>query len=399
MTKTLYVLEAAGGGTKKALYLLVTNINREEFDITLALPPPADYDPLHPLADPQFAELMRAKGYNVETVKMVRRKTTPIANLLALLTLYSIIRRNKYEIVHTYSTIAGFVGRLAAKLAGVPVVIHTPEGLPFNEQVIWWKRWLFTALERFLGSFTDALIACSEAEQQQATAAGILEPDKIVVIKNCIDTENFDVDKIDGLAKKRALGLGPDDPVVGMVARLSFQKGPRYFIEAAAQVLKVMPEAHFLLVGDGELREEVQMLIEELSISDSVDLLGYRDDCVEIMATFDVFVLSSLWEGLPYAPREAMLLRKPVVMTAVSGVEEIIQDNSMGVIVPEKDSRALAEAILRLLQNKEEARRMGRRAEESIRQRFGIKGPVSQVTQLYRDLLTKKESHGLSHGG
>ena len=230
MIKILYVLEAAGGGTKKALYLLVTNINREEFDITLALPPPADYDPLHPLADPQFAELMRAKGYNVETVKMVRRKTTPIANLLALLTLYSIIRRNKYEIVHTYSTIAGFVGRLAAKLAGVPVVIHTPEGLPFNEQVIWWKRWLFTALERFLGSFTDALIACSEAERQQATVAGILEPDKIVVIKNCLDTENFDVDKIDGSAKKRTLGLGPDDPVVGMVARLSFQKGPRYFI-------------------------------------------------------------------------------------------------------------------------------------------------------------------------
>ena len=200
------------------------------------------------------------------------------------------------------------------------------------------------------------------------------------------------------MAKKRTLGLKPDDPVVGMVARLSFQKGPRYFIEAAAQVLKIMPEARFLLVGDGELREEVQMLIEDLSIGDSVDLLGYRDDYVEIMATFDVFVLSSLWEGLPYAPREAMLLRKPVVMTAFSGVEEIIQNNSIGVIVPPKDSHTLAQAILRLLQNKEEARRMGRRAEESIRQRFGIEGPVFKVTRLYRDLLTKRKSYGLSRG-
>lgn len=390
MTKILYVLEAAGGGTKKALYLLVTNMNREEFDITLALPPPAEYDRFHPLADPQFGKLMRTKGYNVRTVKMVRKKTAPIANLLAILALHSIIRRNKYEIVHTYSTVAGFVGRLAAKLAGVPVIIHTPEGLPFSEQVIWWKRWLFTALERFLGSFTDALIAASEAERQQATAAGILEPCKIVVIKNCLDMEGFDVDKIDVLAKKRALRLGLDDPVVGMVARLSFQKGPRYFIEAAAQVLKVVPEARFLLVGDGELREEMETLIEYLSICDSVDLLGCRDDCVEIMATFDVFILSSLWEGLPYALREAMLLRKPVVMTAIPGADEIIQHNSTGIVVPSKDSRALGQAIVRLLRNKEEAREMGRRAEDSIRQRFDVKGPVSRVTHLYRALLTKK---------
>lgn len=169
----------------------MANINREEFDITLALPPPTDYDRLHPLADPQFPKLMRTKGYKVETVKMVRRKTGLIANVGALLTLYSLIRKNKYKIVHTYSTIAGLVGRLAAKLAGVPVIIHTPEGLPFNEQVIWWKCWLFTALERFLGSFTDALIASSEAERKQATVAGILEPGKIIVIKNCLDTRTL----------------------------------------------------------------------------------------------------------------------------------------------------------------------------------------------------------------
>ncbi len=391
--KILHVLEAMGGGTKKALYLLVTNMDRNKFDITLALPSPAPYDPLRPLADPRFPERMRSKGYKVKMVDMVGGKVAPIANFRALLSLYWITRKNRYDIVHTHSAIAGFVGRLAAKLARVPVIIYTPEGLSFNDYVSPPRRWLYILLERFAGYFTDAIISCSETEKQQAIEAGIIKSRRISVIENCLDTDKYNADKVDILKKKEELILRLTDPVVGMVARLTPQKGPHYFIKAAAQVLKAEPKTQFVLVGDGELREKVQNLIGQLGISHSLHLLGNRDDYLEIMATFDVFVLSSLWEGMPYAPLEAMLLRKPIIATDITGSRDIIQNDNLGVIVPPKNTVALSKAILELVRNKEQAQQIGRQGEKSIRQRFGINSSVTRVTQLYQELLANKGNH------
>jgi len=392
MIKVLHVLEAMGGGTKEALYLLVMNMDRNKFDITLALPPPAPYNPLRPLADPQFPERMRSKGYEVKLVNMVGGKIAPIANMRALLSLYWIIRKNRYDVVHAHSAIAGLVGRLAAKLAGVPVIIYTPHGLPFNDYISSRRRWLYVMLERFAGYFTHALIASSETERQQAIQAGIIGPKRISVINNCLDTDKLDVDKVDVLKKRKELGLRLADPVVGMVARLTPQKGPHYFIKAAAQVLKTEPKVQFILIGDGELRRKMENLIAHLHISDSLCLLGNRDDCLEIVAPFDLFVLSSLWEGMPYAPLEAMLLRKPIIATDIVGSRDIIQNDSLGVLVPPKNSAALSEAILRLLRNKERAQQMGQCGEKNIRQRFSISSSVFQVTKLYQELLANKDN-------
>ena len=388
--KLLHVLEAMGGGTKKLLELVITNTPSDEFDITLALPPPAPYDPMRPLADAAFPDRMRARGYRVVTVPMVGGGPKIAPNLRAALALYRVIRREKYDIVHCWSSTAGFVGRLAAKWAGVPAVIYSPEGFAFSEFVSPWRRRVYIAAEQLLGRFTDSLIACSETEQQQALDARIVPPGKLVLIENPLDTERYDIETIDAPVKRLELGLPEDAPVVGMVARLTPQKGPSYFVEAASLVQSELPHAHFVLVGDGELRAEVEALATELGLDGRLHLLGNRDDYLPIMSTFDVFVLSSLWEGMPYAPLEAMLLQKPVVATDISGARDIIQKMGAGVLVPPMNSWALADAILALLRYPERAAELGRQAEKSVRSRFGIQSASDRLVQLYSELLAAK---------
>lgn len=385
--KLLHVLEAMGGGTKKLLELVVANTPRDRFDLTLALPPPAPYDPRRPLADPAFPDRMRAAGYSVVTIPMVGGSPGIGPNLWAALALSQVMRREMYDIVHCWSSIAGFVGRLAARWVGVPTIIYSPEGFAFNEFVSVWRRQLYVAAERFLGRFTDALIACSETERAQAFQASIVPPERLVLIENPLDTDRYDIRKFDNATKRIKLSLPDAAPVIGMVARLTPQKGPRYFVEAAAHVHRSMPQAHFVLVGDGELRAEVEALAASLGLDGALHLLGNRSDYLAIMAIFDVFVLSSLWEGMPYAPLEAMLLQKPVVATDITGSRDIIHNDVDGVLVPPKDSDALGTAILELLRNPMRAAEMGQRAEAHVRRRLGVRSAVGRMTGLYLELV------------
>ena len=384
--KLLHVLEAMGGGTKKLLELVVTNTPSDEFDITLALPPPAPYDPMRPLADPSFPDRMRAKGHNVVTIPMVGGGPRIAPNLKAALALYKVIRRDKYDIVHCWSSIAGFVGRLASDWAGVPLTVYSPEGFAFNEFISPWKRQMYILAERILGNLTDVLITCSETEWRQALEARVVGPGKLLLIENPLDTMSYDIRTIDTAAKRRELDLPDGAPIVGMVARLTAQKGPGYFVEAAARILREMPQTHFVLVGDGELKAQIEALSTELGLDRSMHFLGNRHDYVTIMATFDVFVLSSLWEGMPYAPLEAMLLRRPIVATSNTGSQDLIKKDRTGVLVPPRDSLALARAVLELLREPARAARMGQRAEASVRQRFGIETTMDRIAQLYREM-------------
>ncbi|MFQ5924270.1 MAG: glycosyltransferase family 4 protein, partial [Anaerolineales bacterium] len=320
------------------------------------------------------------------TIPMVGGGLRIVANLKAARALYKVMIREKYDIVHCWSSIAGFVGRLAADWAGVPLTIYSPEGFAFNEFINPWKRQMYILAERILGNFTDVLITCSETEWQQALEARVVTPGKLLLIENPLDTMSYDIRTIDTVAKRRELDLPDEAPIVGMVARLTAQKGPGFFVEAAARIFREMPQTHFVLVGDGELKTEIEALSTELGLDGSMHFLGNRDDYMTIIATFDVFVLSSLWEGMPYAPLEAMLLRRPIVATSNTGSQDLIKKDRTGVLVPPRDSLALARAVLELLREPARAARMGQRAEASVRQRFGIETAMDRIAQLYRDV-------------
>jgi len=384
--KILHVLEAMGGGTKKLLSLLVTHLNPNEFDITLALPPPTmAYDPRRSLADPMFPDLMRSKGFKVETIRM-KGTIAPIADFQAFVALYSLIRKEKFDIVHTHSAKAGFIGRVAARLANVPVIIYSPYGLPFNEYISKARYYLYLTLERLVGRYSDLIIASSASELEMIFKTKIVPKSRTALVENCFDLAEYKVD-FDTIAKKQDLGLRLEDPVIGTVARLTQQKGVCYLIDAAPKILNHFPNAQFILVGDGELRKDIEDQIGELNLSQCIHLLGNRQDYLEIMATFDLFVLPSLWEGMPYSPLEAMVLGKPVVLTEATGSRDIVRNKQTGVLVPPKDADALAAAIINLLENREFANLIAAQGKKHIEERFDISVIVEEITNLYIKLM------------
>lgn len=390
--KVLQILEAMGGGTANLLYELITHLDLDEFKIDVALPPPAPYDPMRPLADPGFPDLMREKGFKVETVRLVGGKIAPLADLKATLALYRIMRRNRYDVVHAHSAKGGFTGRLAARLAGVPAIIYTPSGLPFNPFISRHVSLMYLALERFAGLYTDAIIAVCESERQQVVRHGLVAESKVVLLPNPFDVAACKP-SVPPAAKRQELGLSPGDPVVGTVARLTRQKGVEFFVEAAAIVLRSHPWAQFVLIGDGELRPQVEAQINDLDIASSFHFLGRRADCLDIMATFDIFVMPSLWEGSPYASLEAMALAKPVVGTDVTGVRDLVQHQVNGILVPAESAQALAQATVTLLEDKDLAARLGEEGRRSLGQRYDPTRIALQTGRLYKEILAKKKAH------
>ena len=387
--QVLQVLEAMGGGTTKLLDGLITHLAPDEFEVSLALPPPMPYDPLRPLADPTFPSRMRAKGFKVETVMLVGGKIAPLADLRATWQLYTLIRHNRYDVVHAHSAKGGYTGRLAAWLAGVPAIVYTPSGLPFNPFISRRVSLLYLALECFAGLYTDVIIAACESERQQIIRHKLVPASHVVLLPNPFDTAECRP-SVPPETKRQELGLHPDNPVVGTVARLTRQKGNEYFVEAAAHVLDSHPHVQFVLVGDGELRPQVEAQIRDLSIGSNFYFLGRRADYLEIMNTFDVFVMSSLWEGLPYAPLEAMALEKPVVGTDVTGLRDLIQDRVNGLLVPAESAQALAQAIVALLGDEGLAARLGEEGRRSLGQRYDPNRIAFQTGELYKTVLARK---------
>jgi glycosyltransferase involved in cell wall biosynthesis len=387
--KVLHVLEAMGGGTTRLLDGLITHLDPAEFEIHLALPPPLPYDPLRPLADPTFPARMRDKGFQVETVRLVGGRIAPLADLRATRDLYRIIRRNRYDVVHAHSAKGGYAGRLAARLAGVPAIVYTPSGLSFNPFIRRRVALLYLVLERLAGLYTDAIIAACESERQEVVRHALVPEAHVLLLPNPFDPTDCRPSALPE-AKRQELGLRPDDPVVGTVARLTRQKGVGFFVGAAALVLKSHPRAQFVLVGDGELRPQVEAQIHGLGIGPGFYFLGRRDDYLDIMATFDVFVMSSLWEGLPYAPLEAMALEKPVVGTDVTGLRDLIQDGVNGLLVPAESAPALAHAVVTLLEDKDLADGLAHEGRRGLGQRYDPRCIAAETGKLYQAILARK---------
>ena len=185
------------------------------------------------------------------------------------------------------------------------------------------------------------------------------------------------------------LGIAENIPIVGIVGRLSPQKDYPTFLKAAAEVLRAVPEAVFLIAGDGSLRHELEKLAAGLTIESRVRFLGYRTDILDVVSTFDVFVLSSLWEGLPLAVLEAMALEKPVVATSVPGTAEAVVDGESGYLVPLKDSPVLAQKTVELLRDPEKSRKMGKAGRRRVVDYFDLGRMVDEHERLYRRLLER----------
>jgi len=364
--KPLRVLEMIDkpflGGGQKVLLSLAGGLDRERFDVSVCA---RDGGPL--------AEAVRRLGrrfHPAEFSKTAGRRL--VEDLRRLLVAGGI------DVLHTHGGVAGLFGRRAAKKAGTPVVVHTLHGIHYLHYRNPILRRMFVGLERRFSRSTDAVVCVSEADRATAVRMRLAPVSRLRLIRNGIEPPRAG-EGAEGGRKFEA-------PVVGTVARLHRQKGVAYLLKAAEALGRVRPEVKVVVVGGGPLEAKFREALGRSGVGRSVVLLGERADAADILSTFDVFVLPSLWEGLPLVLVEAAARGKPIVATDIDGVREVLRDGETGLLVPPRDPAALTDAVIRLLDDPALARRLAERAKAEIPPRFTLDRMVAEYASLYLEL-------------
>jgi glycosyltransferase involved in cell wall biosynthesis len=318
----------------------------------------------------------------------------PWQDLKAVLGLAWHLNRGDFDLVHTHSSKAGLVGRLAAFLAGVPCVVHTVHGWSFNDSQRPLARRAFALLERGLAQGTQALVAVAESVRDKGLLQNIGRPGQYRVIRAGVDLPAWNLPKPQPLERARRLaqlGLPEDSKLVATLANLKPQKDPRTFVAAASAALKAWsgPQSlHFIYLGGGPLLEQCQAQAAAEGVADRVHFLGWRQDAAQLLACADVFLLCSRFEGLPCVFPQAMALGLPVVATDVDGAPEIVREGRTGYLVPAGDSQALAQRLLKLLKDPALAQRLGEAGRGSLGPQWGLPDMAQRTAELYTELLT-----------
>jgi glycosyltransferase involved in cell wall biosynthesis len=344
-------------------------------------------------------ESVRERGVPLLLEPTLVREVSPLNDARALVRMAQTMRRGRYDIVHTHSSKAGILGRWAAKLAGVPVIVHTVHGWGHHERQHPLVRAYYILLEKLSLPATDRLIVVSPLNIEKGLADGIGRREQYAVIRSGIELDRFGRPAVPREETRRAWGIPLDALVVGSVTRLSAQKAPGDFVRAAARIRRqweesagrgdAPPPVWFLVVGDGDLRPEVEALAAELGVRDRLVLTGLRRDVPELLAAMDIFVLSSLWEGLPRVLPQAMATGLPIVATAADGTAEAVTPGVNGFLTPPGDPDALAGMVLQLMAQPELARAMGAAGRARVDE-FSDRRMVAQIDALYRELLLAK---------
>ena len=379
--RVLEVLEATVGGTRKHLVSLLRGLDKQRVEVEVACPS-VRYGSIK---DTGFVEEVQSLGVPLHFIDM-RRGVSPFIDLKGIIQLFQLIYSRQYDIVHVHSSKAGFLGRIAAKLGGIKTV-YTPNGFYFLNSDNLIKSKVFLLLEQLAGLLTDSLIAVSDSEREIAVKNRIIADQKVVVIPNAIDPEEFLPDLPVGKRIRAELNISPSTIVVGTVSRYIPQKDPLTFIRAAHLVLASRPQTRFVWCGEGEMREEIEALARQLEIYEAFYFLGFRHDVKDIMNAFDLFVLSSIFEGLPYTLLEVMALGLPVIATHVVGSKDIVVDGETGILVPPQQPERLAQAILELLADQQRRQEMGQRGQQTVHNRYSLKKTVADVEKVYQVLI------------
>jgi glycosyltransferase involved in cell wall biosynthesis len=349
---------------------------------------------VHLLSGPQtgsegsLIENARDRGISLTIEPTLVREIDPARDVVALIRLTRFIKRGRYTIVHTNSSKAGILGRWAAYLAGVPIIVHTVHGWGHHDRQHPLVRRLYILLEQITQHITDRLIVVSPRIIQKGLADGIATPEKYVTIRSGIEMERFRQPARPREAVRAELGIPLGAAVVGTVTRLSFQKAPLDFVTAAAQVAAHREHVHFVIVGDGPLRADVEAQVVASGLAGRVHLTGLRHDVPDLMHSFDVFALTSLWEGLPRVLPQAMAAGLPIVATAVDGNAEAVADGINGFLTPPGDPQAMAIALLQLLEDPALASRFGE-AGQARADEFSAQKMVRDIAALYEVLLAE----------
>lgn len=346
----------------------------------------------------EFFQELRQQGINLHGIT-IARSSNLWRHIISGKKLFSFIRQHRFQIVHTHTPIASLIGRITARLAGVPIILYTAHGFYFHERMSPLKRQFHIWLEKFAALFCDFIFTQSEEDRQEAIKLKICKEDKIAWIGNGIDLHKFNPANIKQEDKEnllKELGLEQARYIVGIIGRLVREKGFMEFFTAASLVLKRHPETYFLVIGDALVSDydaskaEIYQHIEQLGIKEHVRFTGFRSDIPQLLSLMDVYTLPSYREGMPRSIIEAMAMAKPVVATNIRGCREEILDGETGFLVPVGDAKALADAILRLVENPELAAEMGKRGQERALKLYDEQQVLQRQLEVYKKLIQQK---------
>ncbi|MCA1711297.1 MAG: glycosyltransferase family 4 protein [Actinobacteria bacterium] len=329
------------GGAQETVLLAAALADRDRFDpVVVCGPQTGSEGSLH--------DEVRRRGVELVIVPELVREVDLLADARVVPALTRLFRERRFDVVHTNSSKAGIVGRVAAHRAAVPAV-HTVHGWPFHDRQRRTVSAFWKLLERRTASLARHLIVVAEADRTKGLAAGIGRPEQYRVIRSGLELAAYGVGTQIRDEVRAELGISRHARVVGSVGRLSPQKDPLTLVRAAAQVLLPRPDARLILVGDGPLSGQVEREVSALGIARQVVQTGLRSDVPRLLNAMDVFALSSQWEGLPRTLLQATAVGVPVVATDADGVRDVVQDGSTGLLVPRGDVEALGRAVARLL--------------------------------------------------
>jgi len=372
MIRVLHIITRLDvGGSTENTVISATQMARGDFRSLLAFGPTAN----PPVG---LTETLSRFGVDSYPITHLVRSIRPIADARAMLEMRAVIRQVGPHIVHTHTSKAGFLGRLAARRERVPHIIHTPHGHVFHGYFPPTITRGIILLERLAARWTDRIVTLTDAEAEQHLALGIGRREQFVTIPSGVD--------LDEIASAVPVRLAPHGPVIGTVGRLTSIKGHQHLIDAVPEILRRYPAAHVALVGDGELRQALTGRTRHLGVDGRVIFTGHRENVASLIAGMDVFVLPSLNEGMGRVLVMAMALGKPIVASRVGGVPELLGQGEAGLLVPPADPRALADAICTLLADPVRAKAL-LEAGRLRAPRYSAQGMVDSLARLYRELI------------
>jgi len=301
-----------------------------------------------------------------------------------VLELYRLMKKKQIHVVRTHRYRSNLYGRLAAFLAGVPVIIASVHDNYRTD-----KRPKRRIMNRILSKITDKIVAVSENVKEDIIRYDSIDPSKIEVIPNGIDVERFNPEKNTTDIRKE-FSLEEDDIVIGFIGRIVPAKGLEYLLNALPYLKEEFKSIKLLIVGEGSLVEELKERAKKNNILDNILFIGRRRDIPEILASINIFVMPSIAEGLPNALLEAMAMGKPIVTTEVGGIPEIVKNGFNGLLVPPRDTLSLSKAIKELISNDRLAAKLGQAARDLVHDNLSIKAIAQKWQSLYLSILKEK---------
>lgn len=378
--KVCHIVEA-GGGVSKHLIKIAKYMDEKSVEQVFIV---------SSVREDGLIDYLKANIMNYVTIDM-NRNINIIADIRSFVKIYSYLKKNKVDIVHCHSSKAGFIGRAAATFAGIPIKIYSPHAFAFNDYIPKYKKYIYIYLEKIIGMATTMIIASSETEYEDALKSKIVCEKKICLIHNGIELDSYD----DGITNKKAflktIGLeeiGENTKIIGFISRLELQKDPKTLIKALGKLKNKNFIA--LICGDGSLYDEVKKEAKLLDCCNKIFFLGYRKDLFTIIKMIDIFILPSLWEGLPYILLETMFFSKAVVVSNVVGNKDVVSDNYNGMLFNPKDYNHLAVVLDSLLADDIKIKKLGDNAKEYICKNYDIKKMIKDYENLYFKLYKEE---------